>query len=130
MLHNKFWQGFFAIGPIIMFVLFFIAYFIFIFTMISQIPEFENSNNGMPPTSMFAGMGIFFLFLLLMMLTGLGSLIFYIMHAVQNPDLKQGNMLVVWILLFVFVSGLGQLIYWIIEILGKRKDALTEGSEL
>lgn len=130
MLHNKFWQGFFAIGPIIMFILFFIAYFIFIFTMISQIPELENSSNGMPTTSMFAGMGIFFVFMFLMMFAGLGSLIFYIMHAVQNPNLKQGNMLVVWILLFVFVSGLGQLIYWIIEILGKRKDALTEGSEL
>ncbi len=128
MLHNKYWQGFFAIGPIVMFILFFIAYFFFIFAMVSQIPEFENSNNGMPPTSMFAGMGIFFLFILLMLFTSLGSLIFYIVHAVQNPNLKQGNTLVVWILLFVFVGGIGKLIYWIIEILGKRNDTITEGS--
>lgn len=126
MLHNKFWQGFFAIGPIIMFVLFFIAYFIFIFSMIGNLHELENSSNGMPPTSMFAGMGVFFLFLLLMIFTSLGSLIFYIMHAVQNPNLKQGNSLVVWILLFVFVGGIGKLIYWIIEILGKRNDNITE----
>lgn len=129
MLHNKFWQGFFALGPIIMFILFFIVYFIFIFVIISQIPEFENSNNEMPPASMFAGMGIFFLFLILILFTSLGSLIFYIMHAVQNPNLKQDNTLVVWILLFVFVGGLGKLIYWIVEILGKKNTVQLQNQE-
>jgi len=68
MLNNKFWQGFFAIGPIIMFILFFIGYFVFIFSILSHLPELENSETGMPPSSMFAGMGIFFIFLFLMML--------------------------------------------------------------
>ena len=121
MLHNRFWQGFFAIGPIIMFIVFFIGYFIFMFSFISQIQEIDNSQSEYPPTSLFTGLGIFMLFLILMIITGLGSLIFYIMHAIQNPNLKQGNTLVVWILLFVFVSGIGQLIYWIIEILGKKE---------
>jgi hypothetical protein len=83
----------------------------------------------MPPTSMFAGMGVFFLFLLLMIFTSLGSLIFYIMHAVQNPNLKQGNTLVVWILLFVFVGGIGKLIYWIIEILGKKNTVQLQNQD-
>lgn len=91
MLHNKFWQAYFAIGPIVVFILFFIAYIIFIFTLISQITELENSSNGMPPTSMFTGIGIFFIFMFLMLFTGLGSLIFYSMHVVINPNLKQGN---------------------------------------
>lgn len=129
MLHSKFWQGFFAIGPIIMFILFFIVYFIFIFAIISQLPEFENSNNEMPRASMFAGMGTFFLFLVLMLFTSIGSLIFYIMHAVQNPNLKRDNTLVVWILLFVFVGGLGKLIYWIVEILGKKNTVLLQNQE-
>jgi len=122
MLNNKYWQGFFAIGPIVMFILFFVAYFFFIFSFISHMPELENSGSEMPPTSMFAGMGVFMLFLLLMIFVSLGSLIFYIMHAVKNPNLKQGNTLVVWILLFVFVGGIGKLIYWIVEILGKRGE--------
>jgi uncharacterized membrane protein YhaH (DUF805 family) len=126
MLNNKFWQGFFAIGPIVMFLLFFIAYFFFIFSFITQISELENSGTEILPTSLFAGMGVFFLFLILMLFVSLGSLIFYIMHAIKNPNLKQGNTLVVWILLFVFVSGLGQLIYWIIEILGKRNNTELE----
>ncbi len=120
MLQNRFWQGFFAIAPIVLFILFFIGYFIFIFSFISQVSELENNTGDGPPASLFAGMGVFFIFILLAMLMSLGSLIFYIMHAVQNPNLKQGNSLMVWILLFVFVNGLGQLIYWIVEILGKK----------
>lgn len=120
MLQNKFWQGFFAIAPIVLFVFFFIGYFIFIFSFVTQISELEEHARNGPPTALFAGIGVYLLFFLFIMLTSLGSLIFYILHAIQNPNLKQGNTLVVWILLFVFVSGLGQLIYWIIEILGKR----------
>ena len=51
------------------------------------------------------------------------------MHAVQNPNLKQGNTLVVWILLFVFVGGIGKLIYWIIEILGKKNTVQLQNQD-
>lgn len=128
MLHNKFWQGFFALAPIILFFVAFIGYFIFIFSILSQLPELENSNE--PPMALFAGIGAFFLFMMLAMFIGLGSLIFYIMHAVQNPNLKENNLLVVWILLFVFVSGIGQVVYWLIEIVSKRKDSITEHLEI
>ena len=124
MLHNKFWQGFFAIAPIVLFFVGFIGYFIFIFSMIGQIHQLENSNE--PPMQLLAGMGAFFLFMMLAFLLGLGSLIFFIVHATQNPNLKENNMLIVWILLFVFVSGIGQLVYWIVEIIGKRKTAFGE----
>ncbi|MFK7811677.1 MAG: hypothetical protein AB8B59_04230 [Maribacter sp.] len=128
MLHNKFWQGFFALAPIILFFIAFIGYFIFIFSMISQMPELENSSGA--PMGLFAGMGAFFVFMILAMLLGIGSLIFYIVHATQNPNLKENNMLIVWILLFVFISGIGQLIYWLVEIVGKRKEGSIENSNL
>ena len=124
MLQNRFWQGFFAIAPIISFFVAFIGYFFFIFSIFSQLPEMESSNE--PQMALFAGMGTFFLFILLAMFIGLGSLIFYIVHAVQNQNLKENNMLVVWILLFVFVSGIGQLIYWLVEIVGKRKEGISK----
>ena len=56
----------------------------------------------------------------LVVLLSIASLVFYIVHAVQNPNLKQGHTLLLWILLFIFVSGLGELIYWIVEIVAKR----------
>jgi len=128
MLHNKFWQGFFALAPIILFFVAFIGYFIFMFSIISQLPELENSNK--PPMALFAGMGAFFLFMIVAMLLGLGSLIFYIIHATQNPNLKNNNMLIIWILIFVFVSGIGQLIYWLVEIVSKRKEGASESKSI
>ena len=120
MLHNKFWQGFFAIAPLVTLIIAIVGYFIFFFTMLSDIEHLEATNE--PPTSFFAGIGIFIIMILFAVFISLGSLIFYILHAVKNPNLKENNLLVVWILLFVFVSGIGQLIYWIVEILGKRKQ--------
>ena len=123
MLHNKFWQGFFALGPFAGIVLFFIGYFIFFLTIFSNIQELEQS--GEPPMALFSGIGIIVLAALLLALISLGSLIFYILHATQNPNLKENNLMLVWILLFIFASGIGQLIYWIVEILGKRKTAAS-----
>jgi hypothetical protein len=69
----------------------------------------------------FGSIGVFLLFIFLAVLLSVGSLVFYIVHAAQNPNLKYNNLLLVWILLFVFANGLGQLIYWIIEVVNKRQ---------
>jgi glycerol-3-phosphate acyltransferase PlsY len=76
------------------------------------------------PLAFFGGLGIFLLLIFLAVILSLSSLVFYIIHASQNPNLEQNNLLLIWILLFVFASGLGQLIYWIIEILNKRQQPL------
>ncbi|PCJ96543.1 MAG: hypothetical protein COA50_07130 [Flavobacteriaceae bacterium] len=120
MLHSKFWQGFFALAPFISFFLIMIGYIFFMFTIFSNLPELENGQP--PPMAFWTGFGALFMMFFLVMLICLGSLIFYIVHAVQNPNLKENNMILVWVLLFIFVGGIGQLIYWIIEIIGKRNE--------
>ena len=124
MIHNKFWQAFFALGPLLSLVIMLAGYFMFLLSMAGRMYKLEAAS-GEDPMVFLGGIGIFLLFVFLMVLISLGSLVFYIVHASQNPNLKQNNLLLVWILLFVFASGLGQLIYWIIEILNKR-DA-TQG---
>ena len=121
MLHNKFWQGLFAIAPIVLGIVAIFGYFIFVFSMLSNIEALE-SNGNLSTSFVFGNMIWFIVLILLIIFASLGSLIFYIVHAVQNPNLKQNNLLVVWILLFVFVSGIGQLIYWLVVIVGKRKQ--------
>ena len=59
-------------------------------------------------------------FIMFLILVSLGSLLFFIVHAVQNPNLKESNLLIVWILLFIFIGGLGQLVYWLVEIVSKK----------
>ena len=125
MIHNKFWQAFFALSPIIIFFIIMLGYFAFLFSVLSNIPELEGSHDG-PPELLFSWLGGLFVVLFLVVILSLASLIFYIVHAVQNPNLKKNNLLLLWILLFVFVSGLGQLIYWIVEIVAKRNDPAIE----
>ncbi len=119
MLQSKFWQGFFAIAPIAMLFLGMIAYFLFIFFILNHVEELDNSSEYSAQLIL-GNIGAFLLYVLIALLVSLGSLVYYIVHAANNPNLRENNMLLIWILLFVFANGIGQLIYWIIEIVNKR----------
>ena len=121
MLQNKFWQGFFAIAPIAMLFLGLIAYFIFLFSILSHVDDFSNQNRDVSAGFILGNISVFVIFILLAVVLSLGSLVFYIVHAANNPNLRENNMLLIWILLFIFANGIGQLIYWIIEIINKRE---------
>lgn len=125
MLQNKFWQAFFALAPIIIGILAIGGYLYFVFVMVTEIQAVE-ATGAEPSASMILGnIAWFFGFIMLVVLISISSLIFYIVHAVQNPNLKGNNLLIVWILLFIFVGGIGQLIYWIVEIISKQKPVLS-----
>lgn len=115
MLQSKFWQAFFALSPLISLLLLFIGYGVFLFSILTNLPR-----GGEPdPSTVVGGIGVFLIIILVMILISLGSMVFYIVHAANNPNLRENNLLLVWILLFIFASGIGQLIYWIVEILSK-----------
>lgn len=121
MLQSKFWQAFFALAPLVSLLLMFVGYGVFLFSILSNLPH-----GGEPdPSTVFGSIGVFLVIILLMVLISLGSLVFYIVHAANNPNLKENNLLLVWILLFIFASGVGQLIYWIVEILSKPASGTT-----
>ena len=122
MINSKFWQAFFALAPFIILFGFLIGYFIFLIAIFSNAAEGGLDHYEDDPFAMMGGITAFFLFIIFVILVSLGSLIFYIVHAVQNPNLKGNNLLLVWILLFIFANGIGQFIYWLVEIIGKRNQ--------
>ena len=125
MIHNKFWQTFFALAPIVIGFLSIGLYVYFVLDLVSDIPAVEAMGRE-PDAAMILGNVAWFIgFIMLIVLISLSSLIFYIVHAVQNPNLKGNNLLIVWILLFIFFSGIGQLIYWIVEIMSKKTTGPT-----
>ena len=115
MLQSKFWQAFFALAPLISLVLIFMGYGIFVYRILSDLPR-----GGEPDPSVVLGnIGFFMVIVFVVVLVSLASLVFYIVHAANNRNLRENNLLLIWILLFIFASGIGQLIYWIVEILSK-----------
>ncbi|AKA33868.1 hypothetical protein [Flagellimonas lutaonensis] len=126
MLHSKFWQAFFALAPILIGILSIGFWMYFVVNLITNIETAEASGGEVEASMILGNIAWFVIVIMLIILISLSSLVFYIVHAVQNPNLKGNSLLVVWILLFVFVSGIGQLIYWLVEIVGKRNDPKVE----
>lgn len=124
MIKSKFWQAFFALAPFIILFGFLIGYFIFLIAIFSQAADGSLDHYEDDPFAMLGGITAFFIFIIFVILISLGSLIFYIVHAVQNPNLRGNNLLLVWILLFIFANGIGQFIYWLVEIIGKRNTSV------
>ncbi len=120
MIQSKFWQAFFALAPIIILFGFIIGYFLFLIVIFGNAADGSLDHYEDDPLTMMGGITAFFVFIIFVILISLGSLIFYIVHAVQNPNLRGNNLLLVWILLFVFANGIGQMIYWLVEIVSKR----------
>lgn len=123
MLQSKFWQAFFALAPLISLVLIFMGYAVFLYNILSK------GRAGGEPThaEVLGSVGFFMVIVFIVVLVSLASLVFYIVHAANNPNLRENNLLLIWILLFIFASGIGQLIYWIVEIVNKQ-DIPPKGS--
>lgn len=125
MIHSKFWQAFFALAPLLLGILSIGFYIYFVFDLVSDIEAVEASNGEVTASMVLGNVAWFVGFIILLIIISLSSFIFYIVHAVQNVNLKGNNLLIVWILLFVFVGGIGQFIYWLVEIVSKRNGAIT-----
>ncbi len=116
MLNSKFWQAFFALAPFISLVLIVIGYGVFLFALLGTISE---GGDKPDPIAFFGGIITFGAIVFVVTLLSLASLVYYIVHAAFNENLKGDHLLILWILLFIFASGLGQFIYWIVEIVNK-----------
>jgi len=116
MLNNKSLQTFLAIGPVVLLVLLIAGYLVFFVSVFSQIEALDKGAGQQFPSALIGGFVFFFVMILLTSLLSLFSLIYFIVHAAKNPNLKDGNALVVWIIVLVLINCLGPLIYWLAEI--------------
>jgi hypothetical protein len=103
---GKYLLGGLTILPIIGFI-----GYIFVFFSI-----FFNISKGInPDNNLFATMQIMMLVMLLIVVSTIGLLIYYIVHAVNNKKIDS-NERMMWILLFVFTSTIGFMVYWFTKI--------------
>ncbi len=119
MLNNRVLQGFLAITPLVSLILIFVGYFVFLFSIITNASQLDSNPDDFP-TELLGGLAVIFIFIFLSVVLSLLSLIYFVIHAVKNPNLDQNNMRLIWILIIVLVGGIGNLIYWIAEIQSKN----------
>jgi hypothetical protein len=122
LLNNPKLQAILAIVPITLFILGLLSYFGIFFSMFSTIDaQLGHMGSSKSLISTFLGNLIIFIFLVLMsFFTGVISFVYFIVHAVKNPNLIKSDDRLIWIVAIIFGNGLGIFVYWLLQI--KRQD--------
>jgi Phospholipase_D-nuclease N-terminal len=105
---KKNWLGILSFLPII------VGIFAIIYMFTNFLPEIlklERMGEEPDPLYVFSKMGPFIALIILSALLHLGLLIFFIIHAINNKQVKSEER-IIWILVFIFVSSIGFPIYW------------------
>jgi hypothetical protein len=122
---KKFWIGFFTFLPI----LGFIGYFVFFFAMFFNIAQSGTLEGSEPEniSAFFGGFAFVFASLLITALSGIGIMIYDIVHVVNNKKFTENNRLM-WILILVLTSGIGSIIYFFVEIMPTYNEEITSNA--
>ncbi|MBO6211754.1 hypothetical protein SAMN05421738_102122 [Algoriella xinjiangensis] len=122
LLNNPKLQAILAIVPVTLFILGLLSYFGIFFSMFSTIDaQLGHMGNSKSLLSALLGNLIIFIFLVLMsFFTGVISFVYFVVHAVKNPNLIKSDDRLFWIIAIIFGNGLGIFVYWFSQI--KRKD--------
>ncbi|WP_313578945.1 PLDc N-terminal domain-containing protein [Chishuiella sp.] len=122
LINNKKLQAILAIVPIALFLLAILSYFGIFFSMFNTLDtQLGHIGNSKSLLTAFLGNLIIFIFLVLMsFFIGIVSFVFFIVHALKNPNLTKNDDRLLWILAIIFSNVFGIFFYWLIQI--KRKN--------
>jgi heme/copper-type cytochrome/quinol oxidase subunit 3 len=123
MLHSKFWQGFFAIGPILTFIAMIAAYIFFAYDIVTSGESWNAMGVEPEAREVLIKLIPLIISIIVCILLATGSLVFYLAHAIQNTNLKS-DMRIIYIVLFVIFGGISQLVYWLVECQGKKVQTI------
>lgn len=118
LLNNSKLQTLLAILPLAIFILAMLSYFIIFFSLFGTIDSHINHDvTSKSMVSSLLGNLIIFIFLVFIgFFIGVISFIYYVVHAVKNPNLTDSENRLLWILAIILGNGIGVFIYWIYQI--------------
>lgn len=115
---TKIWLGILTFLP--MFLIF--AYIFHIFTaLIPTAIRLENSHQEVP-IELFQSISVMILFIALAIIIRMGIMIYYIVHASNNPK-NENNTKIMWIVLLVLVGTISSIVYYFLEILPSKDNS-------
>jgi len=115
---TKIWLGILTFLP--MFLIF--AYIFYIFTaFIPTAIRLENSHQEVP-VELFQSISVMILFIALAIIIKMAIMIYYIVHASNNPK-NENNTKIMWIVLLVLVGTISSIVYYFLEILPSKDNS-------
>lgn len=119
--------GIITFMPILFFIGYIVSFFFIFMGAFNDISTHSSTTNHQEmPESFMTGFGIAMTFMLLILISGLVSLIIHLIHISKNQKLKeQNNGQLIWILVIVLANGIGGIVYYFMEILPEPKVTST-----
>ncbi len=110
---KKLWLGILTFLP---FILVFIYFVLFFTVFLGNIHQLEQTHQNEFPFEIVKSLFTMFIPIFLSIVISLIIMIYYIVHANNNPDNDNGKK-IMWTLLLIFVTSIGSLVYYFVEIL-------------
>jgi len=96
-----------------------LTYIVYIFAaFIPTAIQLENSHQEFP-VELFQSLSVMIFLIILALIIKLGIMIYYIVHASNNPK-NENNTKIMWIVLLVLVGSISSIVYYFIEILPSK----------
>ena len=81
-------------------------------------------SEGIFPKEFMANFAIMFIFIIIASLMSLGLMIYYIIHANNNPK-NDSNKKLMWTLVLIFASSIASIVYYFVEIMPIKTEEKT-----
>ena len=99
-----------------------LAYVVYIFTaFIPTAIRLEDSHQEVP-IELFQSISVMIIFIVIAVCIKLGVMIYYIVHASNNPK-NETNTKIMWIVLLVLVGTMSSIVYYFLEILPSQNNS-------
>lgn len=128
LLNNTKLQTILAILPIAIFTLAMLSYFIIFFSLFGAIDS-QLSHEGASKSMLSSLLGNLIIFIFLVFIgffVGIIAFVYYVVHAVKNPNLTESEDRLIWILAIILGNGIGIFIYWLVQIKSKDPKPLID----
>ncbi|MBS7333206.1 hypothetical protein [Faecalibacter bovis] len=122
LLNNTKLQTILAIIPLAIFILAMLSYLVIFFSLFGTIDS-QLGHEGTSKSMLVSLLGNLVIFIFLVFLgffVGVISFIYFVVHAVKNPNLMESDDRLLWILAIILGNGIGVFVYWLYQI--KKKD--------
>ena len=111
---NKIWLGILTFLPFVLFIVYLVLFFT---VFIGNIHELEQTqHNDEFPIALIQSLFLVFIPIIIASILSLAIMIYYIVHANNNPNNDSGKK-IMWIIILIFVSSIGCVVYYFVEIL-------------
>lgn len=120
---KKLFLGILTFLPLLCVVIYIICLSLYMFSFVKVLDAQAGDPNVADPSPFLAFFGIMFIMIFLAIVLSIGLLIYYIVHANNNPKFDS-NQKLMWILVLVFASGIGNMVYYFVAILPEEKPSI------